>query len=71
MELEESASTEDDLSDVINEAFSVMLTDVDNDSTCRCDFLPSDINIGGHLAVPKAGESKQHKDIHYSVSTIL
>ena len=58
LEPEESASTEDDLSDDINEAFSVMLTDVDYDSTCRLDSLPSDIDIGGHLAVPKAGEAR-------------
>ena len=58
LQAEESASTEDDLSDDIDEAFSVMLTDDDSSSICGFDSIVSDIVIGSPLTVPKAGEAR-------------
>ena len=58
LESEESTSIEGNLSDDINEAFSVMLTDADSDGTCRFDSIPSDIDISTPLTVPKPGEAR-------------
>ena len=58
LQAEESASNEDDLSDDIDEAFSVILTDNDSSSICEFDSIVSDIVIGSLLTVPKAGEAR-------------